>query len=155
MKEFWLVIFGFIVVIALAFGVKLLFFDFNAYDKSVDMAYDVVNDTLSSENAIDTYEWFKEQEAYIRQCYTNEEIALEEWNVFKDSLTDDRESWSNFDAREESSLRGSYYALQKLTNKAIEDYNAESSKANKSIFKDNLPSNISRAFYTANELINQ
>jgi hypothetical protein len=42
--------------------------------------------------------------------------------------------------------------LQKLTNKALEDYNAKSSMVNRAIFKDNLPSNITRAFYAGQQL---
>jgi len=135
------------VLILASIGLKVLFFPVNTLDKSVDTAYEVVNDTMNGDNAIYNYEWFKEQEAYIRQCLKNEEIAKEEWDSFVASLPEDRTQWTRQDKEEEASLRNSYYALQKLTNKAIEDYNARSSMVNRAIFKDNLPSNISRAYY--------
>lgn len=143
------------IFIFLLFGlmVKIIFFPFHALNQSIDMGYDVVNKTLDAENAIYNYEWFKEQEAQIRVCLKNEEIAKEEWEMFKASLPEDREKWTRDDKAEESSLRNSYYALQKLTNMEIEEYNAKSSMVNRAIFKDNLPSNITRAFYVGNELI--
>lgn len=107
---------------------------------------------MNGDNAIYNYEWFKEQETYIRQCLKDEEIAKEEWDNFVASLPEDRTQWTSQDKDEEASLRNSYYALQKLTNKAMEDYNARSSMANRAIFKDNLPSNITRAYYAGQKL---
>lgn len=131
---------------------KPIFFPVNTALKSIDTAYGVVNEVMDKDKAIYNYEWFKEQETYIKQCLKNEDIAKEEWELFKSDLSDDREKWDRDDKLEESSLRNSYYALQKLTNKAIEDYNAKASMVTRSIFKDNLPSNIDRAFYAGNQL---
>lgn len=139
------------VLILASIGLKVLFFPVNTLDKSVDTAYEVVNDTMNGDNAIYNYEWFKEQEAYIRQCLKNEEISKEDWDSFVASLPEDRTQWTR--QEEEASLRNSYYALQKLTNKAIEDYNARSSMVNRAIFKDNLPSNISRSYYAGQKLM--
>jgi hypothetical protein len=135
-------------------GIKAAFFSVNTVDKSIDTAYEVVDDTMNGDNAIYNYEWFKKQEAYIRQCLKDEEIAKEEWDNYVASLPEDRTQWTSQDKDEEASLRNSYYALQKLTNKAIEDYNARSSMANRAIFKDNLPSNITRAYYAGKKLTN-
>jgi hypothetical protein len=133
-------------------GMKVILFPVNTVSQSVDTAYEVVNKTLDGDNAIANYEWFKQQEAYIRQCMTNETIAKEEYDLYISSLPEDRGKWDRQDKDEEASLRNSYYALQKLTNKAMEDYNARASMANRAIFKDNLPSNITRAFYAGIQL---
>lgn len=129
-----------------------IFFPVNTAIQSINIAYDVVDEVMDKDKAIYNYEWFKEQEAYIRQCLTNEEIAKEEWELFKSELPDDREKWDRDDKQEEGSLRNSYYALQKLTNKAIEDYNAKASMVTRNVFKDNLPSNIDRAYYAGIQL---
>jgi len=144
-----------LIIVILVFGgiaVKVLLFPVHVADKSVDLAYGTTNKTMTAENAIYNYEWFKEQEAYIRQCLKNEEIAKEEYDIYVKTLPENREKWDGRDKDEEASLRNSYYALQKLTNKAMEDYNAKSSMVNKAIFKDNLPSNIDRAFLSGKEL---
>lgn len=135
-----------------AIGFKAVFFPVHTIDQSIDTAYEVVDKTLDGENAIYNYEWFKQQEAYIRECYKNEEIAKEEYDLFLSMLPEDRNEWTREDKQEEASLRNSYYALQKLTNKAIEDYNAKSSMVNRAIFKDNLPSNITRAWIAGAKL---
>jgi len=147
-----------LVVILLVFGglaIKIVFFPVNTVSQSVEMAYEVTNETLTGKNAIENYEWFKEQEAYIRQCVKNEQIAQKEYDEYIAMLPADRTAWDRDDKQEEGSLRNSVYALQKLTNKAMEDYNARSSMENRAIFKDNLPSNITRAFYAGIDLINQ
>jgi hypothetical protein len=146
------VILGIVLITFAGIGLKAILFPVNTASQSIDTAYEVIGKTMTGENAISNYEWFKEQEAYIRQCLKNEEIAKEEWDLFVSSLPTERDKWSSQDKDEEASLRNSYYALQKLTNKAMEDYNAKSSMANRAIFKDNLPSNITRAFYTSQEL---
>lgn len=143
------------VVFILIFGglaIKIVFFPMNTIEQSVDMAYGVVNETLDSKNVIYTYEWFKQQEADIRKCIENENIAQTEYDEYLAGLPSDKTVWGDFEKQEESSLRNSLSALKKLTNKAIEDYNAKASMVNKNIFKDNLPSNITRAFYAGMEL---
>lgn len=147
----WLV--GILVVIVISIVVKFVFFPIHVIDKSLQTSYDVTSKTMNAENAIYNYEWFKSQEAYIRECLKNEEIAHEEWSNFLSMLPEDRSTWDRDDKQEEGSLRGSYYALQKLTNKAIEDYNAKSSMVNRSVFKDNLPVNIVRSVKTGLEFI--
>ena len=146
-----------VILLVLIFGglaIKIVFFPVNTVEQSVNTAYEIVDKTMTGENAIANYEWFKEQEAYIRQCLKNEQIAQEEYDLYISILPTDRTTWTRDDKQEESSLRNSSYALQKLTNKAMEDYNARSSMENRAIFKDNLPSNITRAFYTGMDLTN-
>lgn len=141
------------ILIVFIVGLKVLLFPVRILNQNVDTAAGIYEETMDSDNAIYNYEWFKEQEAYIRQCLNNEDIAKEEWEYFQSQLSEDREKWSKEDKQEESSLRGSYYALQKLTNKAIEDYNARSSMVTRNIFNDSLPSTIERAWYTGEELM--
>lgn len=145
---------GLVVLIGGGFLIKALWFTPHTIDQSMDMAYGIVDQTLDADNAIYNYEWFKQQEADIRKGIENEKIAQEEYDTFVSSLPELRIDWSDFDKREEASLRASISAIQKVTNSAIEDYNARASMANRNIFNDNLPSNISRAFYTALDLIN-
>ena len=122
-------------------------------NNSVNMAYEIADDTLTGKNAIYNYEWFKQQEADIRRCVENEFIAQEEYAAYVAALPTDAAGWSDFQQREEASLRSSLSALKKITNKAIEDYNAKAGMANRNIFNDNLPSNITRAFYAGFQLM--
>lgn len=149
-----LIIIGVLLLIPLSIGLKILLFPVNTLEQSIGTAYGVVDKILDADNAIYNYEWFKEQEAHIRTCLANEDSAKEEWELFKSELPEDRTKWDRDDKQEESSLRNSYYALEKLTNLAVEQYNAKSEMVNRNIFKDNLPSNISRAYYAGKKLTN-
>ena len=153
MKKVLIVIFGLMFLFLAGLGLKVLLFPIHTLEQSMDTAHDVVDKTMTAENAIYNYEWFKDQEAHIRKCLKNEQIAEEEWNNFVNTLPQDRSKWSREDKEEENSLRNSYYALKKLTNQVMEDYNAKSSMVNRNIFKDNLPSNISRVWYSGKKLI--
>lgn len=134
---------------------RVVLFPANTFVRGVNVTYDVMQDTMTADNAIYNYEWFKEQEAHIRTCLKNEELAKKEYEEYISLLPLDRTEWTSFDRQEEASLRNSYSALQRLTNLAIEQYNARSEMANRNIFKDNLPSNISRAWYAGSQLITQ
>lgn len=144
-----------LVLLCGGFLVRSLLLPFHTLSQSTDMAYGVVDRTLDSEKAIRDYEWFKQQEADIRKCLTNEDIAQAAYDNFVAMLSENRADWSDFDKREEASLRNSITALEKITNRAIEDYNARSEMVNHAIFKDNLPTNISRAWYAAGNIITQ
>lgn len=145
-----LIIIGLIFI--LGFALRIVLFPVNTLEESIDTAYDVVDKTMTANNAIYNYEWFIDQEAHIRACLKNEELAKEEHDLYIEMLPGDREKWTREDKQEESSLRNSYSALQKLSNLAIEDYNAKSEMVNRNIFKDNLPSNINRAWYAGRKL---
>lgn len=114
------------------------------YDRTTKLSGEVAQQVLTADEAIRTYEWFKEQEAFIRQCLTNEEISKDAYDEYFARLPENMADWTDFMNKEESGLRAQYVANQKLTNKAIEDYNAKSSMVHKDIFKD-LPTNISRS----------
>lgn len=152
MKKYITGIFILILLVFGGIGVKTIFFPINTATQSINTAYEVVDKTMNGDNAIANYEWFKEQEAYIRQCLKNEDIAKTEYDQYIATLPTEREKWDRRDKDEEASLRNSYYALQKLTNKAMEDYNARANMTNRAVFKDNLPSNITRALYAGFDL---
>lgn len=155
MKKFGIFI---LIVIGIAFitfagiGIKVAFFPVNTLDKSVDMAYDVTNKTLTGENAIRVYEWFKNKEAQIGASVANEQIAKEALEDFEAKLPESRTTWDKYDKQEYDSLNNAYLSQQKLTNTFMEEYNKEAEKVNKNIFKDSLPSNISRAYYSGKQL---
>ena len=112
--------------------------------KAVNMPGEVAERVLNADDAIANYEWFKKQEAFIRQCLKDEEITKRQYDEYFAKLPEDIKEWTDFMNKEESTLRAAYNAHEKLTNKAIEDYNAKASMVNRSIFKD-LPTNILRS----------
>lgn len=150
-------IIGLLLLLVLIFGgflMKLLLFTPTSIDQSIDMAYEVNKETLDGQNAIYTYEWFKNREGEINALYKKEDRAQQELDEFLE-LFPDQEKWTRDDKTEYSRLRSNLTAVGNMLDSAIETYNAESSKVNKAIFKDNLPSNLSRGYYAGKQLRNQ
>lgn len=134
-------------------GAKLLFFPMNSIEKGVDMAYEVTNETLDGKNAIANYEWFKNREAEIEALHKKEVTAQTQLDEFLEMFPD-KENWAREDKTEYSRLRSNVTAVTNMLDSAIEDYNAKSGMVNKSIFKDNLPSNLTRGYYAGKALRN-
>ena len=153
LKSLSLIIVGFLIIGILSFAVKVVFFPVNTVQKSIKMTYDVNNKTLTADNAITTYEWFKQQEEDIAALNKKEVRAKKTVEDYK-KLNGDAKDWSFATTDEYNRLNSIATGMGNQLDDAMADYNAKSKMANKAIFKDNLPSNITRAFYTGMELIN-
>jgi len=138
-----------------AIGLKALWLPVHTIKKGVDMGYDVVDKTMDGEKAIANYEWFKNQEQQIKVLGNQMNRSLEELNDFKATLSNDRKEWDMYDKDEYSRLRSNVTGIGQMLDAAIGDYNAKSSMVNRSVFKDNLPTNISRAMYVSKKMITQ
>jgi hypothetical protein len=110
---------------------------------------------MNADNAINSYEWFIQQEKDIERMYTQEQTHLEAFNRFKESLPENRSEYSYFDKEEYQKLSSNITAQTDMLNRAIQNYNAKSAMVTKNIFKDNLPSNLSRSWYSQKQLLFQ
>lgn len=135
----------FIGVIIFSIGLKFILFPVNTAIKSVDMAYGVTNKTLTADNAIYNYEWFKTQYHSIESLKKKEVSANNQLIEFKELLPDSRTEWSKEDKTEYDRLNTIVNGLNNQLSDAVALYNARSEMVNRSIFKDNLPTNISKA----------
>lgn len=133
--------------------VKILFFTPNSIDKSLEMAYEVTDETLDGKNAIYHYEWFKNREGEIESLHKKEVNAQLQLDDFLEMFPD-KDNWTRDDKSEYARLRSNVTAVTNMLDSAIEDYNAKSSMVNRNIFKDNLPSNLSRGYYAGKKLRN-
>jgi hypothetical protein len=141
-----------VALIGLGLVIKWVFFPVNTLEKSMDMGYEVVDDTLTGENAIYNYEWFKMQEESIAALYKKEVRANKDLEELKAMLPESRSEWSRDDKIEYDRLNTIATGIGMQIDSAIAEYNARSSMVNRAIFKDNLPTNLSRAYYEAQEL---
>ena len=141
------------VIAVLLFGILLRFLLFvpNNITRSVDMAYEVTDKTLTADNAIHNYEWFKKREGEIAALYKQEERAKLELEDFME-LFPNQDSWKKSEREEYSRLRSNITAVGNVLDNAIEEYNARSGMANREIFKDNLPASLTRAYYAGKNL---
>lgn len=151
-KAFLVVI---LIITLLVFGglaIKVLLFPIHVLDKSVNTAYDVTTKTMNAESAIYNYEWFKMQEESIGALYKKEDSAKKSVEEYISMLDTDKSKWTNDDKNEITRLRSISTAYENQINDAMAEYNAKSNMVNRAIFKDNLPSNIDRAYLAGKNL---
>ena len=155
MKTLVVFLAGIILISLGALAFKTIWLPVHTVGKGVDMGYEVIDKTMDGEKAISNYEWFKNQEQQIKVLGKQMDRAVEELNDFKITLSSDRKNWDRFDKDEYSRLRSNITGIGQMLDAAIGDYNAKSSMVNRAVFKNNLPTNISRAMYVSKEMILQ
>ena len=153
----------FAIVLAVILGILLLngvgmllnavLFPVAAIGSGINMPYDILQKTMTGDNAISNYEWFKRQEESIKALNKKEITAQEQFDSYSQLLSKDREKWDREDKIEYSRLQTIVSGLKMQTDDAIAEYNARSNMANRNIFKDNLPVNIKRGIGTSLEYI--
>jgi len=134
---------------------KTLFFGQTVVKNTFKTPTEINNRVMNADNAITSYEWFIQQEKDIERLYTQEQNHLDAFTRFKESLASDRSKWSYFDRDEYQRLSSNITAQKDMVNRALQNYNAKSAMVTKNIFKDNLPSNLSRSWYAQKNLIFQ
>jgi hypothetical protein len=132
-------------IVALSFVgvlIKVLFFPAHVANKAVDTATGVVDQTLDADNAIANYEQFKDLYNGAKaqaQNIKNAEKSIEDLKA----LYGDPSTWTK-DVREEyaflkQNMDGYLMQYQSI----VKEYNANSSKVNRSLFKDkDLPAEL-------------
>ena len=138
-------------VIILGVALRIACFPINTISKGMGVAEDVRDKTLTGDNAIYNYEWFKMQEASIKQLVEQETRAIATAKNLRESLDTDRSKWDWVDKNEYDRLQQVATGIGMQIDRAMAEYNAKSSMVNRNIFKDNLPTNLSRGFYTGVE----
>jgi len=144
-----------LLLIVASIGIKMCAFPMAAIKNGLDTPREINNAVMNAENAMHNYEWFKQQEADIRRLVKQETNHISTLERFKEMLPGNRSDWDREDKAEYGRLSANITAQKDMVNKAMEDYNAASSMVTKNIFKDNLPSNLSRSWYAQKNLIFQ
>jgi hypothetical protein len=149
MKSIFYVGASIVVLIALVIGLRIVCFPVNTIGKSMDMTEEIRDKTLKSGNAIYNYEWFKQQSEDIKALYSKEARAKKELDDFRDMLPPDRSAWGRDDKIEYDRLNSIHIGLGNRTDDALALYNARAQMVNRNIFKDNLPTNLTRSWVTS------
>jgi hypothetical protein len=139
----WLWGIGIALLLAIAGIVtKIAFFPTHVANKAVDTAHDVVDETLNADNAIANYEMFKDLYNGAKAQVQNIKNTQKSMDDLKE-MYGDPSTWSE-DIREEynhlkQNLDGYLMQYQSI----VKEYNSNSSKINRNLFKDkNLPSEL-------------
>jgi len=140
MKYVLLTILGVGGLMAVSFGIKVLFFPVNTANKLIETAYDAQDKVLNADNAIYNYEWFKQQKEDIDAMGNKYENASQTLVDFMD-VAGERSIWTFEDKTEYSRLNAVKLGIKNQLEQAIADYNARSKMATRNIFADGvLPS---------------
>lgn len=139
------------VVAFLLLGTYLAFY-LNLFNKSVSTSKEITNLTMTGENAIYNYEWFKRQFHSIESLHMKISDAESIIEQFKSELPASRTEWDRLDKTEYDRLQTVLLGLNNQLNDSVAEYNARSEMVNRSIFKDELPSNITKAILNGLQL---
>lgn len=137
MKTFFSILWAFFLFLAISFIVKLALFPVFVWSKIVNTAYESVDKTVTADNAIYNYEWFKQKYEEIQAS----KIQIDNTKILLDSFKEwlwERKDWSFEDKIEYDRLNTVYLWQKNYLENLIADYNARSKMANRAIFKDSI-----------------
>lgn len=104
-------------------------------DRSISTTEGIVDKTLTADNAIYNYEWFKQQAEDVKAIESKIQIAQNAETSFKVDAGD-RKDWTFEDKTEASRLGAVKQGLQSQYQDMVAQYNARSKMANRNIFLD-------------------
>lgn len=138
MKIFgWIVlgIFGLAVLTFVGWGFRALMLAPRTINKSFETVEGIIDKTLTADNALYNYEWFKQQAEDIKAIEGKIEIAILARESFKVEAGD-RKDWTFEDKTESARLGAISQGLQSQYKDMVATYNARSKMANRNIFQD-------------------
>lgn len=120
---------------AIGWGLRVLLLPARVIDRGLTTVEGVVDKTLTPQNAIYNYEWFKQQKTDIEAI--QQKIAVGQISVDSfESQAGVRSTWTFEDKTEDARLRSIVQGLQSQYRDMVSTYNARSSMATRSIFQD-------------------
>lgn len=108
---------------------------------------ETVEQTYNAENAIQEYEWFREQYQDIEAQRSQIENTQDELKRFYDIHGKDPDEWSRIAAEDHSRIQQRLTGNQNQLESMVAEYNARSNSANRALFKCNLPYQVDDQFY--------
>lgn len=114
---------------------------FQSISKQAEVAHEIIDETMTTDNAIYNYEWFKQQFQDINVAKQNVEVTEQQIADFKTTYGN-ATAWDYSTKQLYSQLQTQRTGQIQYYNELVGDYNARASMANRAIFKDNLPSHV-------------
>lgn len=113
-----------------------------------EAAKDIQEQTYNADNAIENYEWFKQQEQDIIAARQNANATKAQIEQFHETYGDDPSKWSRSAEQRHADLHQQLLGVQQMHNNLVADYNARASMQNRAVFKDKLPYEMEKKFWT-------
>ena len=138
MKIFGIIIafiLGMVLLGAVGRAVRVAMLPVRVADRTIQTGEGIIDKTLTAENALYNYEWFKQQAEDIKANQAKINIANQSVISFEESAGE-RKDWTFEDKTEASRLRSIVQGLQSQQENLIANYNARAKMANRNIFLD-------------------
>lgn len=132
---------------------KAFFQPLNTAEKSSEMSTGIVNQTMTADNAIETYHWFKQQYEDVQALEKKLTRAIQDYDDYKAMLPDDKNKWVRQDREELSRLKTIATGIANMYDQACADYDAKAKMSDKAVFKDDLPADIMSGIKSGFELL--
>ena len=140
MKIFGIVVLTIIGIVVLGIGARALrvaLLPVRVFDRTVQTAEQIVDKTLTGDNAIYNYEWFKQTWEDLKAISRKGEIAAAAVATFESSAGA-RTTWTFEDKGEHARLSAIVQGLRSQFEDVQAQYDARAKMANRSIFKDGI-----------------
>lgn len=116
-------------------AVRVAFLPVRVVDRSIQTTEGIIDKTLTADNAIYNYEWFKQQREDISSMEVKIIQAQRAVENF-DTLAGPRKDWTFEDKNESARLNAVKQGLQSQYQDMVATYNARAKMANRNIFLD-------------------
>lgn len=142
MKVFGFIIGAVLLLTIIGIGVRVMFFPAHVADKAMDTAEGVVDQTLNADNALFNYENFKDLYNGAKSQKVNIDNANKQIAELKETYGEPT-AWTEDIRKEHSHLKENIAGFEMQYQSLVKQYNSDSSKLNRNLFKDNeLPSEL-------------
>lgn len=108
----------------------------------------IIDQTQTAENAINNYEWFKTQKQKIDSMREKIENQRQQIKTFKQTYGDDPSKWDRTTKEQYNRMTNRLLGYQNQHENLVADYNARSNMQNRNVFKDKLPYEMEKKFFT-------
>jgi len=108
----------------------------------------IIDQTQTAENAIDNYEWFKTQKQKIDAMETKIENQRRQVETFKETYGDNPNNWSRTTKQQHNRMTNRLLGYRNQYESLVAEYNARSNMQNRNVFKDKLPYEMEKKFWT-------
>lgn len=108
---------------------------------------ETVEQTMDADNAIQEYEWFRQQYQDIEAQRNQIDNSYEELDRFYDTYGKDPSDWSRTTKERHNRIQQRITGNQNMLDQMVADYNARSQQANNAIFKCHLPYQVDEQLY--------
>lgn len=123
-------------------GMGIITMPWHTVTAQVDSGHEIIDKTYEADNAINNYEWFKNQYEDIKATENKITNTKAQMDSYFTTYGDNASSWDYQTKVSYNQLQTTYLGQKSYYEDQVAEYNARSKMANRNIFKDGLPMNV-------------